>query len=57
MLVQKFGGSSVEDAGKMRQVAEIALSHRIGGRIAIVLPRTTTPWPQWTTVTGKRPPT
>ena len=37
MLVQKFGGSSVEDAGKIRQVAEIALSHRLGGRIAIVL--------------------
>ncbi|MEI8096443.1 MAG: aspartate kinase, partial [Spirochaetales bacterium] len=37
MLVQKFGGSSVEDAGKLRQVAEIVLSHRLGGRIAIVL--------------------
>jgi aspartokinase/homoserine dehydrogenase 1 len=37
MLVQKFGGSSVEDAGKIRQVAEIALSHRQDGRIAIVL--------------------
>lgn len=37
MVVQKFGGSSVEDAGKIRQVAQIALAHRVGGRVAIVL--------------------
>lgn len=37
MVVQKFGGSSVEDAGKMKQVAQIAISHLDGGRIVIVL--------------------
>jgi aspartokinase/homoserine dehydrogenase 1 len=37
MVVQKFGGSSVEDAGKIREVAQIALDHRVDGRIAIVL--------------------
>ncbi len=37
MVVQKFGGSSVEDAGKIREVAKIALEHRIDGKIAIVL--------------------
>lgn len=37
MVVQKFGGSSVEDAAKIREVAKIALSHRIDGKIAIVL--------------------
>lgn len=37
MVVQKFGGSSVEDAGKIREVAKIALDHRIDGKIAIVL--------------------
>jgi aspartokinase/homoserine dehydrogenase 1 len=37
MVVQKFGGSSVEDAEKLREVARIALSHRVGGKIAIVL--------------------
>jgi len=37
MVVQKFGGSSVEDAGKIREVAKIALAHRIDGKIAIVL--------------------
>jgi aspartokinase/homoserine dehydrogenase 1 len=37
MVVQKFGGSSVEDAGKIREVAKIALEHRVDGKIAIVL--------------------
>jgi len=37
MVVQKFGGSSVEDADKIRQVAKIALEHRIDGKVAIVL--------------------
>ena len=37
MVVQKFGGSSVEDAPKIREVAKIALEHRVGGKIAIVL--------------------
>ena len=37
MVVQKFGGSSVEDAGKIREVAKIALDHRVDGKIAIVL--------------------
>jgi len=37
MVVQKFGGSSVEDAGKIKEVAKIALEHRIDGKIAIVL--------------------
>jgi len=37
MVVQKFGGSSVEDAGKIREVAKIALEHRVDGKIAVVL--------------------
>lgn len=37
MVVQKFGGSSVEDADKIREVAKIALEHRVDGRVAIVL--------------------
>ena len=37
MVVQKFGGSSVEDAPKIREVAKIALEHRDNGRVAIVL--------------------
>lgn len=37
MVVQKFGGSSVEDAGKIKEVAKIALEHRVDGKIAIVL--------------------
>lgn len=37
MVVQKFGGSSVEDADKIREVARIALDHRVDGNIAIVL--------------------
>jgi aspartokinase/homoserine dehydrogenase 1 len=37
MVVQKFGGSSVEDAAKMREVAQIALAHRREGKIAVVL--------------------
>ena len=37
MVVQKFGGSSVEDASKIREVAKIALEHRTDGKIAIVL--------------------
>ena len=37
MVVQKFGGSSVEDAGKIREVAKIALEHLVDGKIAIVL--------------------
>ena len=37
MVVQKFGGSSVEDAGKIKEVAKIALEHRVDGTIAIVL--------------------
>jgi len=37
MVVQKFGGSSVADAQKIREVAKIALDHQIDGTIAIVL--------------------
>ena len=37
MVVQKYGGSSVEDAAKMRQVAQIVLAHRRDGKIAVVL--------------------
>ncbi|NNM54938.1 MAG: aspartate kinase, partial [Spirochaetales bacterium] len=37
MVVQKYGGSSVEDASKMREVAQIALAHRRDGKIAVVL--------------------
>jgi aspartokinase/homoserine dehydrogenase 1 len=37
MVVQKFGGSSVENAAKIQEVARIALEHRVDGKIAIVL--------------------